>query len=217
MRSQSRALPHRLKSTAVGLFALFALIALAGSRAAFAQDADESDAAAWVRVDPDSSADTSGSDPSGEVLEIPQTACIKDGTAVPCDTASNPSDADGDDADQPIAVGGPPPASPQTFDDDTASAAPANSDDWGSADDYATQSPYGFPYATTQYGTVVARAPGYGTASGSPFPPMAMSNPLTPPGRPSLYPGGPWMTPPRMMTMARPAGSPMAGGAFRFH
>ena len=124
---------------------------------------------------------------------------------------------DTDDADQPIAVGGPPPASPQTFDDDTASAAPADSNDWGSADDYATQSPYGFPYATTTYGAVVARAPGNGTTSGSPFPPMAMSSPLTPPGRPSLYPGGPWMTPPRMMTMARPAGSPMAGGAFRFH
>lgn len=217
--TDNRALRFHFKSVCAGLFALFALIAIAQARGAFAQDADSSDpGAGWVRVDPDAPADSPGEDSSGAVLEIPQATCTPGDATTPCDAAGTASSGDPEDADQPIAVGGPPPASPQTFDDDTANAAPAGPDsDWGSPYDYANQSPYGFGYATTTYGTVVAGAPGYPNTSTSPFSHMAMSSPLTSPARPPLYPGGPWMTPPSMMSMNRPAGSPMAGAPFRFH
>jgi len=236
-----------LRPAAFGLFALLALIALAGSRAAFAQDAATSGDAAvsgdsaalidgattadsagpgdaiavgsdssgdWQRANPDLSAES-----AEKVLELPQTACVQNGVSIPCDervTVSNaPATVDDNGAQT---ADGSVPGSPQTFDDDTASAAPAESEaDWGTADDYANQGPiYGIPY-----GTVASRGPIYGNpqippSMVFPFPPRPMSSPLSQAARPSLSPG-PWMTRPSMMMMSRPAGSPMAGGAFRFH
>ena len=246
--SRSRdTLRRRLKPSAFGLFALFALIALAGARAAFAQDADPSgdpaasinaatpadsagpgDAVAagsdssgdWARANPDLSTDS-----AVKVLEIPQTECVENGVSIPCDERIIVSNAPGigsttdngnDESAQPAA-----PESPQTFDDDTASAAPAGSDaDWGTADDYANQTPiYGWPYGAVQSGGVASRGPIYGypqipSSMAFPFPPRPMSSPITQAARPPLNPG-PWMTPPSMMMVGRPTGSPMAGG--RFH
>ena len=236
-----------LRPAAFGLFALLALIALAGSRAAFAQDAATSGDAAvsgdsaalidgattadsagpgdaiaagsdssgdWQRANPDLSAES-----AEKVLELPQTACVENGVSIPCDERITVSNAPGtvDDNGAQTADGSAP-GSPQTFDDDTANAAPAGSDpDWGTADDYANQGPiYGIPY-----GTVASRGPIYGNpqippSMVFPFPPRPMSSPLSQAARPSLSPG-PWMTRPSMMMLSRPAGSPMAGGAFRFH
>ena len=236
-----------LRPAAFGLFALLALIALAGSRAAFAQDAATSGDAAVsgdsaALIDGATTADSAGpgdaiavgSDSSGDwqranpdltaesaekVLELPQTACVENGVSIPCDERITVSNAPGtvDDNGAQTADGSVP-GSPQTFDDDTASAAPAESEaDWGTADDYANQGPiYGIPY-----GTVVSRGPIYGSpqippSMVFPFPPRPMSSPLSQAARPSLSPG-PWMTRPSMMMLSRPAGSPMAGGAFRFH
>ena len=242
-----------LRPAAFGLFALFALIAFAGARIAFAQDADASadgdasinaatpadsagpgDAVAaggdssgdWQRANPDLSSES-----AEKVLELPQTACVQNGVSIPCDERivvsnapgtgvanDNPQDNQGDGT-QATGDGGSSPASPQTFDEDTASTAPAGFDpDWGTADEYANQQPiYGIPYGAVQ----ASRGPIYGNpqippSMVFPFPPAPMSSPITQAARPSLNPGGPWMTPPSMMMMSRPAGSPMAGG-IRFH
>jgi hypothetical protein len=225
--SQNRTLGRRLKPAAFGLFALFALIALVGARGAFAQDAPASGSdsdANWERIDPDF-----GADSAEKVLEIPQIACVEDGVSIPCDEQVSASNSpgngndNGDDDANPQASSGSSPASPQTLDDDTASAGPIGSDsDWGTADDYANQPIYGIPYGTAQYGRVISRGPIYGNpqvppSMAFPFPPMAMSSPLTQAARPPLNPTGPWMTPPSMMMLSRPAGSPMAGQPFRFH
>jgi hypothetical protein len=179
----------------------------------------------WQRANPDLSSES-----AAKVLELPQSECVESGVSIPCDeriTISAPAtgttnDNPDDDAAQP-AAGGYAPASPQTFDDDTASAAPAASDaDWGTADDYANQQPiYGIPYGAVQWGSVASRGPIYGNqqippSMVFPFPPRPMSSPLTQAARPPLNPG-PWMTPSSMMMLNRPAGSPMAGGPFRFH
>jgi len=238
-----------LRTAAFGLFALFALIAFAGARATFAQDAAASGDAAfsggeatpadsagpgdaiaagsdssgdWQRANPDLSSES-----AEKVLELPQTACVQNGVSIACDervTVSNAPEAGGaidsqdnqqDDGTQVATA----PVSPQTFDEDTASAAPTGDSDWGTADDYANQQPiYGIPYGAVQ----ASRGPIYGNpqippSMVFPFPPAPMSRPITQAARPSLSPGGPWMTPPSMMMMSRPAGSPMAGGAFRFH
>jgi hypothetical protein len=237
-----------------GLFALFVLLALACTHAAFAQDdaisedsvtstdsapaptdaTPSADAGAnWVRVDPDSPATDLATDSADKVLEIPQTACIENGVAVPCDQRlgvnkpAGTGDDNGDDGDSiPAYGGGYAPPSPQTFDDNTASAGPNGFDsDWGTVDDYANQQVYGFPYGG-----------GYGVASAGPiignpaalppgafrYHPMAMSGPLGPAARPPIGTVRPWMTPPSMMTFSRPAGSPMvgspmAGRSFRLH
>jgi len=238
-----------LKPAAFGLFALFALIALAGGRAAFAQDAAASadadasinaattadsagpgDAVAagsdssgdWARVNPDLTTES-----AEKVLEIPQTECVENGVSIPCDERITVNNAPGDGVanDNPddngtqAAGGGSAPVSPQTFDNDIANAAPVGSDaDWGTADDYANQTPiYGIPY-----GTVASRGPIYGNpqiprSMVFPFPPAPMSSPITQAARPPLSPGGPWMTPSSMMMVGRPAGSAMAGAPFRFH
>ena len=231
-RGQKRALRLFLKPAAFGLFALFALIALGGVRAAFAQDdpASGSDSDAnWERIDPNFSAES-----AEKVLEIPQAACVRDGVSIPCDERISVSNSPGDDNGNandnddaiPQASDGLSPASPQTLDDDTASAAPIGSDsDWGTADEYANQPVYGFPNAMAQYGGVASGGPIYRNPAevpvppsmAFPFPPMAMSSPLTQAARPPLGPVGPWMTPPSMMMLSRPAGSPMAGQPFRFH
>jgi hypothetical protein len=169
----------------------------------------------WQRADPDLSAES-----AAKVLELPQTACVENGVSIPCDERITVSSAPGTANDNPDDDGSQAASgsasAPQTFDDDTASAAPAESD-WGTADDYANQGPiYGIPY-----GTVVSRGPIYGNpqippSMVFPFPPRPISAPLSQAARPSLSPG-PWMTRPSMMMMSRPAGSPMAGGSFRFH
>ncbi|HYR78915.1 MAG TPA: hypothetical protein VEO55_02860 [Candidatus Dormibacteraeota bacterium] len=171
-----------------------------------------------------------------KVLELPQTACVQNGVSIPCDeriivsnapgtgvAIDNQQNNQGDGTQAAGGGGGYAPASPQTFDEDT-NAAPASSDsDWGSADDYANQQPiYGIPYGAVQYGSAGSRGPIYGNpqippSMVFPFPPAPMSSPITQAARPPLSPGGPWMTPPSMMMMSRPAGSPMAGGAFRVH
>ena len=257
--SPTRASGHHVKPASFGLFALFVLIALPCAQVAFAQDDAASgdaatsanatasgDAAAstdsganWVRVDPDSPANDLATDSAEKVLEIPQTACIENGAAIPCDerlSVNKPAgtgDDNGGDGDTIAAPagGGFAPASPQTFDDDTANAGPIGSDsDWGTADDYANQQVYGFPYGTGGYGVVsrgpiLSRGPIYGNPAQVPpsafrFPPMAMSGPITQAARPPISAAGPWMTPPSMMTFSRPAGSPMApmaGHSFRLH
>jgi hypothetical protein len=245
-------LSRLLRPAALGLFALFALIAFARARVVFAQDAGDSadadasinaattadsagpgDAVAagsdssgdWQRVNPDLSAES-----AEKVLELPQTACVQNGVSIPCDErivvgnapgtglANDNSQDNQDDGTQAAGGGGSAPASPQTFDEDTASAAPTGDSDWGTADDYANQQPiYGIPY-----GSVASRGPIYGNpqippSMVFPFPPAPISSPITQAARPPLRTRGPWMTPPSMMIMSRPAGSPMAGGAFRFH
>jgi hypothetical protein len=201
------------------LFALFALIALAGVHAAFATDASasaahpavaaaashSSDASAsgdsdtnWVRVD-----SGAGGESSDQVLEIPQVACDEDPASDPCDN---------DDDGRPTGVASSP---PQTYDDDTASAGSPDSD-WGTADDYLNQPIYGVPY-----GYVASRASINGNLPAnrrSPFPfsPMQMSSPITQAAQPPLNPNGAWMTPPSMSQFSRPAGSPMASAPFRF-
>lgn len=262
VRTASRGFPTLRRSLTSTAFGLFALFALAGARAAFAQDvaisgdaAAPSDSAApidaatpadsagpgdaiaagndssgdWQRANPDLSTES-----AEKVLELPQTACVENGLSIPCDERIVVSNAPGtgsasdgqqnnQDDDGAHEGGGYAPASPQTFDDDTASVAPAGSEaDWGSADDYANQTPiYGLPYGAVQYGGGASRGPIYGNpqippSMVFPFPPRAMSSPLTQAARPPLNPG-PWMTPPSMMMLSRPAGSPMAGGALRFH
>jgi len=184
----------------------------------------------WARANPDLSTES-----AEKVLEIPQTECVENGVSIPCDeriTVSNaPAVANDNQQDNPDVNGaqassgdGSALASPQTFDDDTASAAPVASDpDWGTADDYANQTPiYGIPYGAVNYGGVTSRGPIYGNpqippSMAFPFPPMAMSSPLTQAARPPLHPG-PWMTSPSMMMMlSRPAGSPIASRPLRFH
>jgi hypothetical protein len=186
----------------------------------------------WARANPDLSTDS-----AEKVLEIPQTECVENGVSIPCDERITVSNAPGtgianDNQQDNQDVNGAPassgdgsaPASPQTFDDDTASAAPAGSDaDWGTADDYANQTPiYGIPYGAVNYGGVASRGPIYGNpqippSMAFPFPPRPMSSPLTQAARPPLHPG-PWMTSPSMMMMlSRPAGSPMASRPLRFH
>ena len=180
----------------------------------------------WQRANPDLSAES-----AEKVLELPQTACVQNGVSIPCDERVVVSNAPGTgiandnqqdnqgDGTQATGDGGSSPVSPQTYDEDTASAAPTVDSDWGTADDYANQQPiYGIPYGAVQ----ASRGPIYGNpqippSMVFPFPPAPMSSPITQAARPSLSPGGPWMTPPSMMMMSRPAGSPMAGAPFRFH
>ncbi|HYL60161.1 MAG TPA: hypothetical protein VEU51_14920 [Candidatus Acidoferrales bacterium] len=189
----------------VAVAAAFALILAAGVRGTFAQDvADPDPGSDWERVSPDT-------DSSGQVLELPQATCTQDGISVPCD-----------DDGIPIAGG-----SPSSYDDDTASndqPPPYTPDEVGTLDDYVNGGVYPMPYGFGA-GMVATRGPIYVNRTPSPLPPSAyivppgasMSAPLTPAARPPLYPGGPWMTPPSMMTA--PAGSPMASGpaSFRLH
>jgi len=221
-RSADSIVGRCLKSASFGLFALFALIALAAAHAAFATDASASGAHAglatgasssgdddtnWVRVD-----SGAGGESSDQVLEIPQEAC---------DDASSPCDNNEDGGPTPVA------ASPQTFDDDTASAGTADSD-WGNANDYLNQPIYGVPYGyVASSGSI---NPNFASSTGSisgkfpqvrrppyPFSPMPTGTPITQAAQPPLNPNGAWMTPPSMSAFSQPAGNPMAGAPFRFH
>jgi hypothetical protein len=184
------------------VLAAFALMLAAGVRLTFAQDAGPDPDSDWERVAPDT-------DSSGQVLELPQATCTRDGASVSCD-----------DEDGSTASGGQP-----SYDDDTASndqQPPYNPDEVGTLDDYVNGGVYPLPYGLPA-GMIATR--GSLSSTPSPLPPSAyivppgasMSSPLTPAARPPLSPGGPWMTPPSMMTA--PAGSPMATGpaSFRLH
>jgi hypothetical protein len=183
--------------------AAFALMLTLGARATFAQDAGPGPDSDWERTSPDG-------DSSSQVLELPQATCTQDGIAVSCDDDSGTT-----------ASGG-----PSSYDDDTASndQPPYSPDEVGTLDDYVNGGVYPVPYGLPA-GLVVTRGPINGSLPQLPpfaytVPPGAgMSAPLTPAARPPLSPGGPWMTPPSMMTMGRPAGSPMATGpaTFRLH
>jgi hypothetical protein len=201
LSGETRTAGGRLIPAAFALFALFALIALAGARAAFAQEvavASGDSETNWVRVD-----SGAGGESADQVLEIPQVAC--DDPSTPCD-----NDDEGGGMPTPVA------ASPQTFDDDTASAGTADSD-WGSADDYVNQPVYGVPYGyVASRGSINGNRP---PARRSPFPfsPMSTGTPITQAAQPPLNPNGAWMTPPSMSAFSHPAGNPMASAPFRFH
>ena len=189
----------------VAVVAAFALMLTAGAQVTFAQDvADPDPGSDWERVSPDT-------DSSGQVLELPQATCTQDGISVSCD-----------DESATTASGG-----PSSYDDDTASSdqpPPYAPDEVGTLDDYVNGGVYPMPYGIGG-GMVATRGPIGVTGIPSPLPPSAyivppgasMSAPLTPAARPPLSPGGPWMTPPSMMSA--PAGSPMATGpaSFRLH
>jgi hypothetical protein len=190
------------------LIVAVALIALV-ARPVFAQEvvASGDSEANWVRVD-----SAPGGESGDQVLEIPQVAC---------DDASKPCDDDEDGGPTPVAT------SPQTFDDDTASAGTADSD-WGNADDYLNQPIYGVPYGyvasrgsingnfAVSTGSISGNFP-RGPRSPFPFSPMSTGTPITQAAQPPLNPNGAWMTPPSMSPFSRPAGSPMASAPFRFH
>lgn len=186
----------------VAIFAALALSVFANARAAFSQDAVSGTSvdANWERTGPAIEGDAESAD---KVLEIPQAACTKDGISVAC-AGTNP--ADSDDNDQ--AINAPSPgAPPPTLDEDTASSAAPDDQDWGTVDQYQNQPGYGVPYAVYQRPVTVA-----GTARiPSPVPASAyapMSSPITQAAHPPLNPG-PWMLGPSMSAFSRPAGSPM--------
>ena len=218
-RKENSIVGRCLKSPSFGLFAFFVLIALAGVHATFATDASASGAHAalatsastsgdsdtnWVRVD-----SGPGGESSDQVLEIPQAAC--DDASVPCDDESGNSSTGDDDG---IPTYGGSPASPQSFDDDTASAGTADSD-WGNANDYLNQPIYGVPYGYVAPGGSINGNLPPSQRSPFPFSPMSTSSPITQAAQPSLNPNGAWMTPPSMSQFSRPAGSPMASAPFR--
>jgi hypothetical protein len=187
----------------VAIFAALALTVFANARAAFSQDADSGTSvdANWERTGPAIDGDAESAD---KVLEIPQAACTRDGVSVAC-AGTNP--AGGDDNDQ--AINAPSPgAPPPTLDEDTASSAAPDDQDWGTADDYQNQPAYPVPYVVYQRPVTVA-----GTARiPSPVPASAyapMSSPITQAAHPPLNPG-PWMLSPSMSAFGRPAGSPMS-------
>ena len=186
----------------VAIFAALAITVFQNARPTLAQDDPTSGTSVdgtWDGGGPALDEDAASAD---KVLEIPQTACSKDGATVPCDGA-----AAGDSDDDGQAINAPSPgAPPQVFDDDTASAGTPD-DDWGNADDYQNQQVYAVPYALYPYAVAVPR-----TMSRRPQVPSSayapMSGPLTQATTPPLN-QGPWMNPPTMSAFARPAGGPM--------
>ena len=189
----------------VAIFAALALAVLANARAAFTQDADSGTSvdANWERTGPPIEGDAES---AGKVLEIPQAACTKNGVSVACADTSPAGDDNDNDNDQ--AINAPSPGEPPpTLDEDTASSAAPDDQDWGTVNDYQNQPAYGVPYAVYQRPVTVA-----GTArTPSPVPASAyapMSSPITQAAHPPLNPG-PWMLGPSMSAFSRPAGSPM--------
>jgi hypothetical protein len=189
----------------VAIFAALAMTVFTNARAAFSQDADSGTSvdASWVRTGPTGPALDGDVESASKVLEIPQASCTKDGVSVAC--ADNPA---GDDDDNDQAINAPSPgAPPPTLDEDTASSAAPNDQDWGTVDDYQNQPGYGVPYAVYPYPVTVAGT----TRTPSPVPASAyapMSSPITQAARPPLNPG-PWMLSPSMSQFSRPAGGPM--------
>ncbi len=212
-----------MKRLIIATFAALAMTVFVNAHSAFSQEEPESGTsvdANWTSTDSTIDAPTidDSAASADKVLEIPQTACTKDGATVPCDDATANADDDNDQA-----INAPQPGSPPTvYDDDTASAGPDSN--WGDASDYQNQQvyavPYGVPYAVYPYGVNVAR----NVNMPSPVPASAyapMSSPVTQAALPPLR-QGPWMSPPTMSAFARPAGSPMMGmsmsrPAFGFH
>jgi len=187
----------------VAIFAALAMTVFVNARAAFSQDADSGTSVdpSWERTGPAIDGDAESAD---KVLEIPQAPCTKDGVSVACaDTNPAGSDDDNDQAINAPSPGAPPP----TLDEDTASSAAPDDQDWGTVDDYQNQPAYGVPYAVYPYPTTVAgRMNGPSQLPASALAPM--SSPITQAARPPLNPG-PWMLSPSMSTFSRPAGSPM--------
>ncbi len=208
----------------IATFAALAIFTFVNAHSAFSQEEPESGTsvdANWDRTTPsvgDLTIDESTAS-ADKVLEIPQAACTKDGTTVPCDDATANADDDNDQA-----INAPQPGSPPTvYDDDTASSGAPDSD-WGDANDYQNQQVYAVPYPVYAYPypvTVARTANQPSPVPASAFAPM--SSPLTQAARPPLR-QGPWMNPPTMSAFSRPAGSPMMGmgmsmsrPAFGFH
>ena len=147
-----------------------------------------------------------GGESGDQVLEIPQVACDEDPNSSTCDN--------NDDDGLPTGVAAAP-ASPQTYDGDTASADSPDAD-WGNADDYLNQPIYGVPYGyVASRGSINGNLPA-NRRSPFPFSPLSTSSPITQAAQPQLNPNGAWMTPPSMSQFSRPAGSPMASAPFRF-
>jgi len=190
----------------VAIFAALALTVFANVRAAFSQDADSGTSvdANWERTGRAIEGDAESAD---KVLEIPQAACTRDGVSVAC-AGTNPAGGDDNDNDNDQAINAPSPgAPPPTLDEDTASAAAPDDQDWGTVDDYQNQPAYGVPYAVYPYPTTVAgRMNGPSQIPASALAPT--SSPITQAARPPLNPG-PWMLSPSMSAFSRPAGSPM--------
>jgi hypothetical protein len=191
----------------VATVAAFAMAVFVNTPSAFAQDAP-SDSGGAADASPDANWDPVGPgideavEAADKVLEIPQVTCAKDGAPDTCDSAGENADDDDNQAVNAAA----PDASP-TLDDDTASAAP--NQDWGTLDDYQNQEADAPPYLLYPYPMgAVATMNRPSALPASAYVPM--SSPLTQAARPPLNPG-PWMTPARMATFNRRAGSPMMG------
>ena len=204
----------------IATFAALAMTIVVNAHPTFSQEGPESGTsvdANWAStgstIDAPTIDDSAAS--ADKVLEIPQTACTKDGATVPCDDATTANADDGNDQ----AINAPQPGSPPTvYDDDTASAGADTN--WGDASDYQNQQVYAIPYPVYGYSYPVTVA----RTNPSPVPASAyapMSSPVTQAATPPLG-QGPWMNPPTMSAFARPAGSPMMGmsmshSAFGFH
>ena len=200
---------NRFKPAVVAFIAAIAL-AMLGARNALAQDGDAAGGpdANWEAV--------------SQVLELPR-ACDSDGVRVPCDhsgsaTASDSSgDDDDDDDDGNATARRGTPAAPPTLDDDTASNQPAPNADWGTVDEYETESITPVPF-----GVYVARGPSYGglqslPPSAYPISPMASSLPLSPAATPPLGSArGPWLSP-ASPSWGNPGGMMMPGRSFPSH
>jgi hypothetical protein len=205
----------------VATFVALAMTVFVNAHAAFSQEDPVSGSsvdADWAS--PASTIDSPVIDESAasadKVLEIPRTACTKDGATVPCDDTA---DADADDPDDQAINAPMPGAPPQVYDDDTASA--GTDPDWGDANDYQNQQVYAvpvpYPVYGYPYGVTVAQSNQPSPVPASAYVPM--SSPITQAARPPLN-QGPWMNTARMSTFGRPAGSPMMGMAsspFGFH
>ena len=182
----------------LSIFAALAITVFVSTRAALAQDADDSAAeadASWERTGPALDEDAESAD---KVLEIPQVACAEDGVPVPCDGAAE----DGNNDAQNVNAASP--GAPPTLDDNTADAAWPGQD-WGTLEDYENEPAYGIPYGMSPYGMTVAVQTMNRNLWPAPY--MPTSSPLTPAARPPLNPG-PWQT---MSAFRAPAGSPMMG------
>src|SRR5260221_201587 len=112
-----------MKRLIIATFAALAITVFVNAQPAFSQEETESGTsvdANWTStgstIDAPTIDDSAAS--ADKVLEIPQTACTKDGATVPCDDTTASADDSNDQA-----INAPQPGSPPTvYDDDTASA-----------------------------------------------------------------------------------------------
>src|SRR5260221_14352661 len=194
-----------MKRLIIATFAALAITVFVNAQPAFSQEETESGTsvdANWEStgstIDAPTIDDSAAS--ADKVLQIPQTACTRDGASVPCDDATANADDPNDQA-----INAPQPGSPPTvFDDDTASSGSPDQD-WGDADEYQNQQVYAVPvpYAVYPYPYPVTVARNANTPSPVPASAYApMSSPITQAARPPLS-QGPWMNPPTMSAFAR--------------